>query len=231
MEQPALRQLSVDDVAVRCRDEARRPRHDEAGYCFELFRRALDDGSQAAWQAVAAQYHLLILDWVYAVGPGGHVEAEEAAREALERFWRTLAGRGEPLAGRFAHIGALLKYLQQCAVCTVLDRRRREARLARLDARLRADASLAPAPPDPAALAVERAERTDQLRRARAWVDAVDDPLERQVLALSFAGGLSPAEIAARLPEAFADAQAVRQLKERVLRRARRALVDGGEGP
>lgn len=230
MEQRALGQLSVDDVAARCRDEARRPRHEEAGYCFELFRRALDDGSQAAWRAVAAQYHLLILDWVYAAGRAGQADAEDAAREALERFWRTLAGRGEPLAGRFAHIGALLKYLQQCAVCTALDRRRREARLARLDARLRADASLAPAAPDPEALAVERVERVEQLRRARAWVDAVADPVERQVLELSFAEGLSPAEIAARFPGAFADAQTVRQIKERVLRRARRALIDGGEG-
>lgn len=226
----ALGGLSVDAVAAGCRDEARRPRRDEAGYCFELFRRALDDGSQPAWQAVAAQYHNLILDWVHAADPAGAAEAEEAAREALERFWRTLAGRAEPTASRFAHTGALLKYLQQCAVCTVLDRRRREARRARLDARLRADAGLAPAAPGPEELAVERAERLDQLRRVRAWVDAVDDPLERSVIALSFAEGLSPAEVAARLPEAFADAHAVRQVKERVLRRARRALVDGGAG-
>lgn len=231
MADPRLSRLSVDAVAAGCREEAGRARGDEAGYCFELFRRALDEGSQAAWQAVAAQYHHLILGWAYAARPADPADADEAAREALERFWRTLAGRGEPVAARFAHTGALLKYLQQCAVCAVLDRRRREARGARLAARLEAAAALAPAEPGPEELAVERAERSDLIRRARAWAAAVADPAERQVIALSFTEGLSPAEIAARLPELFADAHAVRQIKERVLRRARRALIDGDEAP
>lgn len=222
--------LSVDEVAARCRAEASRPRRDELGYCFELFRRALDEGSQAAWQALAAQYHHLILDWVHAARPADPRAAEEAAREALERFWRTLAGRGEPVAARFPHTGALLKYLQQCAVCTVLDQRRRSGRRARLDARLQADYG-ALTEPGPEELAVERAERAERMARARAWVAAVSDPLERRLIALSFEAGLSPAEIAARYPDEFADAQAVRQIKERVLRRARRALLDSGEAP
>lgn len=230
MAQRTMSRLSVDEVAAGCRDEARRPRRDERGFCFELFRRALDERSQAAWQALAAQYHYLILEWVHAARPADPADVDDAAREALERFWRTLAGRDEPVAGRFPHTGALLKYLQQCAVCTVLDRRRRAGRLARLEARLQADAGLAPAVPSPEEQAVERVARAEQLRRARAWVAHVEDPLERQVLALSFGEGLSPAEIAARLPELFPDAHAVRQLKERVLRRARRALIDGGEG-
>lgn len=231
MAEPSFSRLSVDAVAAGCRDEARRARRDEAGYCFELFRRALDEGSQAAWQAVAAQYHLLILDWVHAAKPADPAEVDDAAREALERFWRTLAGRGEPIAVRFAHTGALLKYLQQCAVCAVLDRRRRDARRARLEARLQSQAALAPVAPGPEELALERVERADVLRRARAWVDAVADPAEREVIALSFGEGLTPAEIAARLPELFADAHLVRQIKERLLRRARRALIDGGESP
>jgi RNA polymerase sigma factor (sigma-70 family) len=233
MADPSIRRLSVDAVAAGCRDEARRPRREELGYCFELFRRALDEGSQPAWQALAAQYHNLILDWVHAARPPDPAEVEDAAREALERFWRTLAGRGEPAAARFAHTGALLKYLQQCAVSTVLDRRRREGRSARLAARLQAHEGLAPTLAGPEEAAVERAERAEQAARVRAWVAAVSDQAERRVIQLSFADGLSPAEIAARFPGEFADAQAVRQIKERVLRRARRALIegDGGAGP
>lgn len=229
MADPTLRRLSLDSVAARCRDEARQPRQDERGFCFELFRRALDEGSQPAWQAVAAQYHALILSWVHAAQPEAHA-ADDAASEALERFWRTLAGRDEPIAARFPHTGALLRYLQQCAVCAVLDARRRAARHARLHARLQTAAALAPPAPSPEELAVERAERAGQLQRARAWVAGVGDPAERRVIELSFAQGLSPAEIAARFPGEFADAQLVRQIKERVLRRARRALIDGGEG-
>jgi hypothetical protein len=229
MVEPSLNRLSIDAVAAGCRDEARRARRDEVGYCFELFRRALDEGSQAAWQAVAAQYRLLILDWVHAAGPSDQVDTDEAAHEALERFWRTLAGRGEPLDVRFAHTGALLRYLQQCAVCAVLDRRRREARHLRLAARLQAQATLLPEAIGLEELVLERAERGELVHRTRAWVAAIGNADERLVVALSFAEGLSPAAIAARHPEQFADAQAVRQIKERVLRRARRALLDGGD--
>lgn len=222
-----MHRLSVDAVAAGCRDEARRPRRDERGYCFELFRRALDEGSQPAWQAIAEQYHHLLLDWVHATCIPDPADAEDAAREALERFWRTLAGRGEPVATRFAHAGALLKYLQQCAVSTVLDRRRVAARRARLAARLQAYESLSPPLAGPEEAALEQAERADQAARVRAWVAAVSDPAERRVIQLSFVDDLSPAEIAARFPAEFADAQSVRQIKERVLRRARRAFLAG----
>jgi hypothetical protein len=226
MAEPSMRRLSLDAVAAGCQAEARRPRHDEQGYCFELFRRALDERSQLAWQAIAAQYRALILSWVHAARP--EEAADETADEALERFWRTLAARNEPVATRFPHTGALLRYMQQCAICAVLDARRRALRHARIAARARAEAILAPPDPSPEEQAVERAERMDRLQRARAWVAAVSDPAERLVVELSFAQGLSPAEIAARHPAQFADAQQVRQIKERVLRRARRALLDDG---
>lgn len=227
----SLHKLSLDRVAAGCRDEAGRPRHDELGYCFELFRRALDEGDPGAWQAIAGQYHYLLLGWVHAASVGDQSAADEAAREALERFWRTLAGRPGPLAGRFAHTGALLKYLQQCALSTALDRRRRDGRRERLLGRLQAADSLAVAEPAPDEVAIERIERGEQLARVRAWVAGLDDPAERLVVQLSYVDGLSPAEIAAGHPGEFVDAAAVRQIKERVLRRARRALIDGGERP
>jgi RNA polymerase sigma factor (sigma-70 family) len=230
MATPSMRELSLDAVAAGCRDEARRSRRDELGYCFELFRRALDEGSQSAWQALAAQYERLIFDWIHAARLPDPAEVEDAAREALERFWRTLANRSEPVATSFAHTGALLKYLHQCAVTTVLDRRRREQRRARLDARIQAYEGLAPVSSELEASVLERVERGEQVARVRAWVAAVSDQGERRVIQLSFVDGLSPAEIAARFPAEFADAQSVRQIKERVLRRARRALLEGDSG-
>ncbi|NJN18132.1 MAG: hypothetical protein HC822_18635 [Oscillochloris sp.] len=218
-------QISLDAVIVHCREESRRGRREEQGYCFELFRRALEQRDQGAWAAIAAQYHLLILDWVYAARSDPEV-AEEAAREALERFWRTLAGRADSLAARFPHVGALLKYLQQCAVTTVLDRRRREQQRAKLDERLRAEPVVAFVP-SPENDAVERLARATQLDRVRRWIgEAVSDPDELLVLRLSFTDGLSPAEIAGANPDRFSNVEQVRQIKERVLRRARRALLE-----
>jgi DNA-directed RNA polymerase specialized sigma24 family protein len=222
--------LSLDVIAAGCRSESQRNRSQELGYCFELFRRALEQAEQAAWHAVAAQYQRLVLEWVHAARRAAADEAdpEELAYEALERFWRTLTGRCNPLVARFPHVGALLKYLQQCAVTTVLDQRRRAMRQARLAARV---IDAAPTGGVSAGIEEHTVHRVDQaalLARIRAWVATeVVDPDERIVLQASYTDDLSPADIAARHPERFADAAAVRQIKERVLRRARRALLDG----
>lgn len=225
-----LARLRLEAVITGCREEQQRARRDELGYCFELFRRALEERDQTAWGAIDAQYRRLLLDWVYAArGAETPEEAEDTAREALARFWRTLAGKEGPVGARFPHIGALLKYLQQCVVSTVLDARRRDQQRARLAERLRANELLAPAAPGPEEQAVEFADRADQIARVRGWVQsAVSDPAEQLVLQLSYRDGLTPQEIAQRHPAEFPDAAAVRQIKERVLRRARRALV--GEG-
>jgi DNA-directed RNA polymerase specialized sigma24 family protein len=227
---PELIHLSLDAVAAGCRGEAQRSRSQELGYCFELFRRALERAEQAAWNAVATQYQRLMLEWVHAARRSApdHGDPEELAHEAFERFWRTLAGRCNPLAARFPHVGALLKYLQQCAVTTVLDQRRRTLRQARLNTRIAGDALREAHDAGFEAAAVARVDQAALLARVRTWVAAeVTDPDERLVLHASFSDDLSPAEIAARHPERFVDAAAVRQVKERVLRRARRALLDG----
>jgi RNA polymerase sigma factor (sigma-70 family) len=225
-----LQGLHLEQVAAGCRVEAERNRRDELGYCFELFRRALEQRDHAAWEAVAFQYHRLILGWVHGVGLPADDMAEDIAREAFERFWRTLAGRCNPLTERFPHVGALLKYLRQCAVTTVLDRRRSERQRERLveqaQRAFRLDLPIERAGEDDV---VDRLARNEQLTQVRAWIAAeVSDPLEQLVLRLSYNQDLSPAEIATRYPEQFVDAALVRQIKERVLRRARRALLDGG---
>ncbi|NJM08427.1 sigma-70 family RNA polymerase sigma factor [Candidatus Gracilibacteria bacterium] len=223
--------FSLEQVAAGCRAEAERSRSTELGYCFELFRRALEQLDQAAWQAVVAQYQRLILRWLHGVGLStDDTLAEDVAHEVIERFWRTLAGRCTPLTARFPHVGALLKYMRQCAVTTVLDRRRSERQRERLleqaQHAYQLDLPVATAGEDDI---VERIARSEQLHRVRAWVKAeVGDPLEQLVLRLSYSDDLSPAEIASRYPEHFADAALVRQIKERVLRRARRALLDSG---
>ena len=232
MMEAQLRTLGLEALAAGCHTEAQRGRQDEAGYCFELFRRALEDLEQSAWAAVAEQYHRLIIGWIHGASLSELYDADEMAREVFERFWRTLAGRCNPLAARFPHVGALLKYLRQCAISTVLDQRRRDQKQERLHARLAQHAAL-----DGGAsvsLEVEVVERLDRgalIARVRAWIVAeVVDPAEHVIVQLSYAGDLSPAEIAARHPELFASAAAVRQIKERVLRRARRALLDSGAG-
>jgi hypothetical protein len=72
---------------------------------------------------------------------------------------------------------------------------------------------------------VERLEQEQLLQQIRVWIQShVTDAEERQVLYLSYQVGLSPAQIADRYPDQFPEAQQVRRIKERILKRARRAF-------
>lgn len=218
--------LPLNEIIRRCQVEAlHQNRSNEAGYCFELFRRALEDGEDDAWTAIQHQYRRLMLQWSYAAQPDyTQEEAEDVAREALERFWRTL--RSARISERFAHVGALLKYLQQCVISTIQDQRRRNERKQRLLTKLQHAETAFSLPVLPEQQALEHMLHTEQLRQIKLWIEQhVTDPQEWLVLTCSFENDLKPAEIAARHADVFADAQMVRQIKERILKRLRRHLV------
>jgi RNA polymerase sigma factor (sigma-70 family) len=219
--------LPLEHIIHGCSKEAeRQDRTSEAGYCFELFRRALEDQDDGAWEAIQSQYNRLVLQWCYAFENSlDQIEGEEIAREALERFWRTL--RTVHIADRFDHVGALLKYLNQCVISTILDHRRQEERKRRLMERIKLFEAPAQFSPSPEREALDRMVHEEQFQRIRDWIQSnITDPKEQLVLRDSFEYDLKPSEIAQRHPEIFPDVQTVRQIKERILKRLRRALAE-----
>ena len=121
--------------------------------------------------------------------------------------------------------GAVLKYLKQCTFSIVADYRRQLQRIDRIRQRLELAEQPLPKSQEQEQELSTRLDQEQLLQQVRAWVQTnVTDAAERQVLYLSYQEGLSPAEIAARFPKQFTDAQCVRRVKERVLKRARRAL-------
>jgi DNA-directed RNA polymerase specialized sigma24 family protein len=112
-------------------------------------------------------------------------------------------------------------------IATILDQQRRNQRRQRLVERLAGA---------PEALLTQNSfeettltalARSEQIERVRRWIrEEVSDPQEQRILALSYEEELSPADIAARFPDEFGDAAMVRRIKERVLKRARRALAE-----
>ncbi len=66
----------------------------------------------------------------------------------------------------------------------------------------------------------------DNLEALKRWVNEnVVEEQEQIVLSLSFEYGLKPAAIAAEHPQLFSEAKQVRRIKERIIKRARRALI------
>jgi RNA polymerase sigma factor (sigma-70 family) len=225
--------LSSEEVARHCREEARRNRERESGYCFELFRRALEAQDEGAWQAIQEQYRGMVLNWLQTAAHHrlAAEEAEDLLQNTLEKFWRTLGNRRKlAIAERFAHVGALLKYLRQCAVTAQLDARRQAQRRDRLNQILIIEAETAGSATGGNAFFeqrhLEHLYQEEQLQKVRRWLHSeVEDELEKLVLQLSYEQALKPADIAAGYPQQFASVHEVRQIKERVLKRARRALL------
>ena len=230
-----FKELSTEAIIQGCQAEAAQPRAEESGYCFELFRRALEDEEPAAWLAIDQQYRQLILRWGCACAPDlPRQEVEQVVTTALPRFWQSLTRSAEPLARRFVHVGAVLKYLKQCTVSALLDHRRQLERAERLRRRLEStEQLLTPELTSEQAEQnlVERLDQEQRLQQVRTWIRTeVTDAREQLVLYLSYQVGLSPCEIAAWYPQEFPDAQSVRRLKERVLKRARRAFQANESG-
>jgi DNA-directed RNA polymerase specialized sigma24 family protein len=220
-------QLSIDEIIQGCQDESTRPRSQETGYCFELFRRALEEQEQAAWQAIDKQYRRLIRHWVHNCSTEiPREKAEEIVPDALPKFWYALTNSATPLTERFSHIGAILNYLKQCTISVFHEHQRQHHRTERIKQRLETPQDAGLAHVDPEEELLSRIDQERLLQLVQNWVKTyVTDVQEQRVLFLSYEQGLTPTEIAQHYPSEFADAPTVRRVKERVLKRARRALA------
>lgn len=217
--------LDITDIIQACRQESQRSRDQETGFCFELFRRALDDRDEIAWTALKEQYEGLIRSWVYHAAalsiPSQTVE--ELVQDALTRFWRTLGQQSSHLEERFNHVGGLLNYLQRCAVASCLDWQRQQQRHSKFQEDFATTYQWVDSA-NPSVL--DHLEKKELLQRIQMWIQQeVHDEQERLILYLSYEQNLKPDAIAQHHPEQFTTAQEVRRIKERILKRARRALT------
>jgi DNA-directed RNA polymerase specialized sigma24 family protein len=195
------------------------PSDDAAG--VELFRRAIADADEAAWEAVVALYRgLLIAQSARQVVRSLVVEdAGFCVDRAFQRFWRATRTRG---IHEFQDLASILKYLKMCLASVLLD----EARARRRQACVSLD-DLAPdvyVSTDPSAEVVANIAQVDLWK-------AIDRELrndtERLVVRLSFAAGLSPREITALHPARFPDVFEVYRLKRNLIERLRRSPAIG----
>lgn len=219
MSQPSdLSAFALASIASRCARETdlffQRQRYDPR-YCFELFRRAIVDRSQRAWELVYVQYRPLVASWVkrHPAYVNSGEEAQYYVNRAFERMWRAI-----PAAkfNRFPDLKALLRYLQMCVHSVVLDKVR-AAEQAVVDrqvenvttenlAEAAADGDLALGP-------IHRQEFWEQISRR------LRDAKEQRVVYGSFVLALKPRELYERYPNTFHDVKEIYRVKENVLAR------------
>lgn len=216
-----LERTDLVTVAQRCAEETERffsrLGHDPR-YCFELFRRAMADRLERAWEYLYLQYRPLVIGWVKRnpCYPATGEEAAYFANRAFERMWGAIPAER---FGRFADLKSLLRYLQMCVHSVVVDHARRqeqEALEADADRLVRAGAAVSPS---------ARQQALDRLKREDFWREIqsrLNSDQERLVVRGCFIEGLTPRALYERHRGTFASVTEIYRTKENVLARLRR---------
>jgi hypothetical protein len=216
-----VRLLTLTGIAHRCTQETerffQRQSHDPQ-YCFELFRRAIVNRNQRAWELVYAQYRPLVAAWVerHSAFADSGEEIQYFVNRAFEKMWMALA------PGKFSHFSnlkCLLRYLQMCVHSAILDQVRvAERSVVGMDYETLAAGDSAGEP-------IVENQALDQVHCQELWreIDAqLRDERERRVVYGSFVLALKPREVYAQFRETFRDVNDVYRVKENVLARLRR---------
>lgn len=214
-----VQQMPLDALAQRCNQETDRylkQKVNDTRYCFELFRRAFQDGSAAAWDFICRQYQALVMGWVT------KHSAFASTREDPEYFVNGVFGKisGTMTAekfGGFSDLGYLLRYLKMCVHSVIMDYTRA------MDAEELSDWDEATEEqskePTPEEQAIDRSEgqRLWQFLRG-----LLPDEKERLVIYASFVLDLKPQEIFEHYPHVFENVDEIYRIKQNVITRLRR---------
>ncbi len=203
-----LNKVNLEVLIERCQQETvlyRRRQFSMVGYCWELFRRAIVEGSQDAWQAIDKQYREQLRRWVRA----GPETAEDVIQSALEKFIKSVTPERFE---RFTGLECILAYLKRCVRAVAIDRWRQEERekvaLQTLDDNWKTD--------DP----MQSADMRLEIAECVVYIHSrLHDDQEQAVVRLNLELGLKPAEIAQLYPQLFPTVADVHRIRERVLRR------------
>jgi DNA-directed RNA polymerase specialized sigma24 family protein len=214
-----LMQLSLPALVRRCAAESDhfyRNQPYDARFAHELFRRALVERDEIAWEHIYTHYSPLVESWVRRSGAfvGSGESSEFFIGAAFTKFWRAVSP--ERFA-TFATLAALLSYLQLCTSSVVIDSVRAQSW-----AEIVADDAL-PADQLPRASADDQA--IDRVSRAEFWryIDTqLNGDAERAVVLGSFVMGMKPGEICEQRPDLFVNVGDVYNIKRNVLSRLSR---------
>ncbi len=185
-------------------------------FAYELFRRALVERCEAAWEYLFHQYRALVESWVRrssAFSSTGE-SSEYFVGSVFARFWQAITP--ERFAA-FPTLGSLLHYLHLCATCVVIDCARAQSWAEIVpDDRARVRDQVLDAPDEEA---INRVAREEFWRSIDALLicDA-----ERFVLYHSFIMGCKPGEIYEMRRDLFSSVAEVYNVKRNILGRLSR---------
>lgn len=214
------RSLGLAALARRCAAESERFYRNlpyDTQYAYELFRRALVERDELAWEQVYLQYGTLVDSWVRRCGAfaGCGESSEYFVSAAFTKFWRAMTP--ERFAS-FPTLATLLHYLQLCTSSVVIDSVRAQSWAEMVPDDALPESQVPHYSPDEQAL--------EQVQRGEFWRminGLLHDDAERAVVVGSYVLGLRPGEILSQHPTLFASIAEVYNVKRNVLARLGRS--------
>ncbi|MEF3275765.1 MAG: sigma-70 family RNA polymerase sigma factor [Chloroflexus sp.] len=211
--------LQIEELVRRCSIESERfyrgQAHDSR-YSYELFRRALVERDEMAWNYLFQHYSPLVESWIRR--SGAFVSSGESSEYfvvgAFTKFWRAVTP--ERFAS-FPNLASLLQYLQLCASSVVIDTVRAQSWAEVMPEDRINHQRTQPAAPDEEAM-----QRIDQQEFWRFIDSQLHNESERVVVYGSFVLGMTPRAIFERYPALFATIYDVYNVKRNVLSRLSR---------
>ncbi len=215
-QEPALGQMDLHMLMRRCASESERfyrgQQHDTR-YSYELFRRALVERSESAWEQLYRHYCGLVEGWVRRSGAftSSGESSEFFVVGAFTKFWRAVT---PDRFDSFPTLASLLHYLQLCATSVVIDSVRTQSWSEMVPEDAIGPSVMPHYSPDEEAL--------NRVHREEFWklIDAqLHDEIERVVVYCSFILGLTPRAIFAKRGDLFNSVNDVYNVKRNVLGR------------
>lgn len=215
MDAPQSLALAALSDACRRETEAFRARGaSDPAYCLELFRRALQERTQDAWQHLMACFGGNVRAWLYR-----HPRRASALAYQDETFYLTgtfaklwETNQRSPII--LQSLPAVLSYLQRCLHTVVMEEARfwegtRERRVQQVPL------EEGEATEDGSSLEGDLLAREDLAD----LVSCASDERERRLIALRWLRGYKPAEIVERWPEEYPSVREVYQMLQNILAR------------
>jgi len=214
--EPAPEAMDVYALMARCATESDRfykGKNHDTRYSYELFRRALVERDELAWELLYGHYSALVESWVRRTSAftSSGESSEFFVVGAFTKFWRAVT---PDRFVTFPNLAALLQYLQLCASSVVIDSVRSHSWGEMMPEEAASPEQHPQSSPDDEAI--------DRVARAEFWqiIDGLlNDEGERAVVYGSFVLGMTPRAIAMRYKAIFASVNEVYNIKRNVLSR------------
>jgi DNA-directed RNA polymerase specialized sigma24 family protein len=214
--------LELEELRKMCAGETEhffRHLEYDARYCYEIFRRAIVDHDQQAWECVYSQYQPLVRSWIHRHNLSRilNEETQFLVNRAFERMW---AGVTPQKFANFPDLKSILRYLQMCVNTVLVDTARSRTQASLVDE----DISSLPVPSSTNRRSMEDTVlRKTQAERLWSLLDErCKDSKERCILMGMLVNALKARELYVEYPHLFQDVQEVYRVKENLMARLQR---------